>query len=801
MSGAVDEDTRRTIADGRRTLGAMLSTAQRHLQKVFIVFVIGFIGTFYALRLFVWEQLKSDLFSRLGPALTNEQLVIATTPFDVILLQVKIGLVVGALISLPPLLYFSRDALRERDFWPRLPRWKIAVLAVLALVLFVAGALYSYELFFPLMFEFLVSNALQTGVQPTYSIVMWAQFVFLLTLSFGLAAQLPLLMSGLAYAEVVPYETFREKWKYAIIAIFAFGALFSPPDPFTQILWALPLVTLYVLSLKLTKFVVAIKYGSQRLSLRRALSERWSVLLAGVLLGAGIVAGALLVSVRGVLDRPFAVPGLGTTVQVPTVPLLPAIEGFGLSRPAAVVVLGVAGALLVGLLALAYILYTSIDLEAATRRGRQLSESTGDPTAIDVSELDVAGVRAAPEEAFLDMSEEEALTDANEAMEADNPEKAQAILDRFDTAEAGAAEANAAAEPVDEPAAEAEPSPEPWAGEWEPATEHSETVPEPEPADPYSEMETETALGSGTDAVTDSDTATATDAEAQPAGPNAVSRTTAGMVDAFTEQETTEEDIGGYYYDIAFIASSLRSKAFRLVALFMVVLAGTFYFLYQGGVGQIKADFLSRLPTGVAPTTVDVVALHPVEVLVFDVKISTLAAAIVTLPFLLYYAWPSLKERGFAGGDRRVLLVWAVTLVVGLLGGSLVGYALVAPTIISWLAIDAIRAEMVIAYRISAAGWLVFFTTAGVGLLATVPLSMLLFHKGGLISYRTMRGRWREVTLAVLTITAYATPQGVFMMFIIGIPTMLVYGLGLGLLWLVTLRGRRRTGGRGQTAD
>ena len=801
MSGAVDEDTRQTIADGRRTLGAMLSTVQRHLQKVFIVFVIVFIGTFYALRLFVWEQLKSDLFSRLGPALTQDNLVVATTPFDVILLQVKIGLVVGVLISLPPLLYFSRDALRERGFWPRLPRWKIAILAVLALVLFVAGALYSYELFFPLMFEFLVSNALQTGVRPTYSIVMWAQFVFLLTLSFGLAAQLPLAMSGLAYAEVVPYETFREKWKYAIVAIFAFGALFSPPDPFTQILWALPLVTIYVLSLKLTKFVVAIKYGNQRLSLRRALGERWSVLLAGPLLGAGVVAGALLVSLRGVLDRSFAVPGLDATIRVPTVPLLPVIEGFGLSRPAAFVLLGLAGALLVGVLALAYVLYTSIDLTAATRRGRQINDSMGDPTAIDVSELDAAGVRAAPEEAFLDMSEEEALADANEAMEADNPEKAQAILDRFDTAEAGAAEADAATEPVEESAAETEPLPEPWPGQWEPAVEHSETVPEPEPADPYGEMGTETALGTGAGTATDSDTATTADAEGQPAGSNAVSRTTAGMVDAFTEEETTEEDIGGYYYDIAFIASSLRSKAFRLVALFMAVLAGTFYFLYQGGVGQIKADFLSRLPAGVAPTNVDVVALHPVEVLVFDVKISTLAAAIVTLPFLLYYAWPSLKERGFAGGDRRVLLVWAVTLVVGLFGGSLVGYALVAPTIISWLAVDAISAEMVIAYRISAAGWLVFFTTAGVGLLATVPLSMLLFHKGGLIPYRTMLGRWREVTLAVLTITAYATPQGVFMMFIIGIPTMLVYGLGLALLWLATLRGRRRTGGRGQTAD
>ena len=800
MAGAVDEDTRRTIAGGRRTLGAVLSTVQRHLQKVFIVFVIAFIGTFYLLRLFVWNELKADLFARLDPAIVDENLVIATTPFDVILLQVKIGLAIGVLVSLPMLVYYSRDALRERGFWPRLSRLRIAALGLLAMALFAIGASYSYELFFPLMFEFLVSNAIQTGIQPTYSIVLWAQFVFLLTLSFGLAAQLPLAMSGLAYAEIVPYETFREKWKYAIIAVFAFGALFSPPDPFTQILWALPLVALYAFSLKLTKFVVAVKYGSQRVSVGRTLRERWLIPLVGALIGAGVVAGGLLAAGQGVLDSPISVPGLGGTVEVPGVPVVAAIEELGVSHPVAFVLLGAVGALLAGLLALTYVLYTSIDLEAATRRGRQLNSSMGDPTAIDLDDLDVAGVRAAPEEAFLAMSEEEALADANAAMEADESEKAQAILDRFDEAQAHAkAEEGVDTEPDTDGEPAAGPNAEEWPDEWEPATGQSEAAAGSEPVDSPDDTETGTAAGVETGTEIEAETGTGAGGEAS--GSSAFSRTAAGMVDSFTEEETTEEDIGGYYYHIAFIASSLRSKAFRLVALFMAVLAGTFYFLYQGGIGDIKRDFLSRLPASVAPMDVDVVALHPVEVLVFDVKISTLAAAIVTFPFLLYYAWPSLKERGFAGGDRRVLLVWAATLVVGLGGGSLLGYALVAPTVISWLAADATRASMVIAYRISSAGWLVFFTTAGVGLLATVPLSMVLFHHGGLVSYRAMRNRWREVTIAVLAITAYATPQGVFMMFIIGIPTMLTYGLGLGLLWLATLGGRRRTGGRGQTAD
>ena len=51
MSSALDEDTRQTLDAGRETAGAMLRSAQKDLQKVFIVFLVGFIGSFYALRL------------------------------------------------------------------------------------------------------------------------------------------------------------------------------------------------------------------------------------------------------------------------------------------------------------------------------------------------------------------------------------------------------------------------------------------------------------------------------------------------------------------------------------------------------------------------------------------------------------------------------------------------------------------------------------------------------------------------------------------------------------------------------
>src|SRR6056297_2355386 len=267
-SSVVDEDTARAVNSGRETIGAMLSTAQEHLQKVFIVFLVGFVASFYALRSVGWPFLKEVTKSQMPPSLADQVTVIAVTPFDVILLQAKIGAIAGGVVALPVLLYYSRDSLRQRSWYPGAPiaRWKIAILVLLALALFTGGMLYGYGVFFPLMFQFLADNATNAGFETRYSIVKWTEFIAFLSLSFGLAAELPLAMSGLGYTGIVPYETFRDKWRSAVMGIFLFGAVASPPDPFTQIMWATPLILLYAFSLYLTKIVVTIKRGSEQLS-------------------------------------------------------------------------------------------------------------------------------------------------------------------------------------------------------------------------------------------------------------------------------------------------------------------------------------------------------------------------------------------------------------------------------------------------------------------------------------------------------------------------------------------------------
>ncbi|WP_435177115.1 twin-arginine translocase subunit TatC [Halorussus sp. AFM4] len=755
MSGSsiVDEDTARAVNSGRETVGAMLSTAQAHLQKVFVVFLVGFVVSFYALRAAGWPFLKNVTKAQMAPEIAENVVIIAVTPFDVILLQAKIGAVAGIVVALPVLLYYSRDSLRQRSWYPsgRVSRWKIAVIALLALALFAGGMLYGYGVFFPVMFEFLARNAINAGFNPRYSIVKWTEFIAFLSLSFGLAAELPLAMSGLAYTGIVPYETFRDKWRYAILGIFVFGAVASPPDPFTQIMWATPLILLYGFSLYLTKIVVTLQRGSERLSFADVVWDNGIQIL-------GVAALAFLV-VRLFLTR----VGIETVnAELPTKYALPTVgEALGLPRADAVLVVSGAVALVAAVAAFLYYLTGALDEAASAAMAAGASPtapSAGAPGSIDLENLDAGAVRAAPPEIFVEMSEEEAVGYAREAMDDDDPEKAQAILDRYD--------------------------------ELSPEDEADEGADEEAAAEAAAGAE---ATDASADAGTDEEVLETEPAESG----NVFESTAAGMANAFTEEETTEDDIGGWYYDIRFIVESLTSKMMYLVAVFMAVLASVFAFLYRGGIGAIREDFLSRLPAEVRPemgsgeTVLNIVPLHPVEVLVFEVKISTLLAAVAVLPLLLYWSWPAMKERGIASGDRRVFALWTGVIALGLIGGSALGYAVVAPSVISWLVADAVRADMIISYRVSNFFWLVFFTTAGIGLLADIPLTMWLFERGGIVSFEAMKDRWREVTIAVFAVAGLVTPDSLYTMFLLAIPISLAYLVGIAGLWVVTLGGRR----------
>ncbi len=161
MASAIDEDTVQTVQSGRATLGAMLRSAQVHLRCCSSSSHRDDRhdhGTADG----VWDTLRADLLYSRWTSRHRRPRASSRSRRRRDLLSSKKA-VIGILMSSPLLIYFGRDGLRQRGWWPaeHIPTWKGSLFVTISLGLFFGGVAYACELFFPLVFNFLAVDAVR----------------------------------------------------------------------------------------------------------------------------------------------------------------------------------------------------------------------------------------------------------------------------------------------------------------------------------------------------------------------------------------------------------------------------------------------------------------------------------------------------------------------------------------------------------------------------------------------------------------------------------------------------------------
>jgi len=73
--------------------------------------------------------------------------------------------------------------------------------------------------------------------------------------AFGLAFQLPVVLLLLVRVGVLTIQKLVSFRKYAIVLAFIFAGILTPPDPFSQISLALPVIILYEVSILISRFL------------------------------------------------------------------------------------------------------------------------------------------------------------------------------------------------------------------------------------------------------------------------------------------------------------------------------------------------------------------------------------------------------------------------------------------------------------------------------------------------------------------------------------------------------------------
>ncbi len=178
----------------------------------------------------------------------------AFRPPEVFTLSIKLALIAGLIVSFPLILYF----IAQFVFPGLTQREKRAIMPAIAIGfgLFLVGVVFAYLVVTPQVLKFFHSYGDDLGVWSNWRIGEYISFVSQLILIFGLSFELPVIVMTLVKLGLLSFDFMNRNRSYAIIIIFAVGALITPtPDAFTLLLLAGPLVVLYEICIWLAFFI------------------------------------------------------------------------------------------------------------------------------------------------------------------------------------------------------------------------------------------------------------------------------------------------------------------------------------------------------------------------------------------------------------------------------------------------------------------------------------------------------------------------------------------------------------------
>ena len=199
---------------------------------------------------------------QLGEILGLKRICINQDPFDLqtvkmaeqFSMHIIVSLVAGLVVAFPYVFWefwrFIVPALYEKE------RSTARGAVFYTSLLFILGVAFGYYIIAPLSVNFLGNYRVSESVISAPTLRSYVQTVTSVVLAAGVVFQLPILVYFLSRVGLVTPTFLKRYRRHSIILIITLSAIITPPDVFSQILVAFPLMILYEIGIGISKRIM-----------------------------------------------------------------------------------------------------------------------------------------------------------------------------------------------------------------------------------------------------------------------------------------------------------------------------------------------------------------------------------------------------------------------------------------------------------------------------------------------------------------------------------------------------------------
>lgn len=167
--------------------------------------------------------------------------------------HILISLVAGLILSFPYLLWevwrFVAPGLKASE--RRYARGFVAATSFL----FLCGVLFGYYVICPLSINFFMNYQVSADVLNNPTLSTYVSLVTSVVLACGAVFELPVLVFFLTKAGILTPKMLQAYRRHAIVGALILSAVITPPDIFSQVLVTIPILILYEISIRISRFV------------------------------------------------------------------------------------------------------------------------------------------------------------------------------------------------------------------------------------------------------------------------------------------------------------------------------------------------------------------------------------------------------------------------------------------------------------------------------------------------------------------------------------------------------------------